>query len=132
MATIKYKIGLSNADKQQMASDVLDEVINGEIVVGEETTNIAEKVSEINGAVDTVNNKANKDGSYELMTVGLSKQLQASLGVTTTDGFTERTTAGDASVSDGVAEIKSIKGVSIRNLVANSDLLIDSDSDGVP
>lgn len=53
--------------------------------------------------------KANKDGYYEQMGVGVADNL-AGKGDGVPAEFTRRTTGGTASVADGVATIKAIKG----------------------
>lgn len=67
------------------------------------------------GYVDAgLSEKANPDGYYKEMTVGYSEQLLSTTGVETNDAFITRATAGEADVTSGPAQIRKIKGNTIR------------------
>ena len=54
--------------------------------------------------------KANTTGYYEGLSVGLADNLKSPDGVSENSAWLYRTTAGDASVSSGFANLQSIKG----------------------
>lgn len=60
-------------------------------------------VNDVNAAVASVNGKANVDGNYPTMTVGLANNLVATNGLTTTNSFIMELTGGDqaSAVSTG-------------------------------
>lgn len=62
---------------------------------------------------EDLSGKANLDGSYDSLQAGSAKQLVSPTGVTDTAPYIFRTTAGSANVSDGLAELKSIRGKTI-------------------
>ena len=65
------------------------------------------------------NNVAQKDGYYERMAVGIAKNIEGISPVT--DSFMERTTGGDAEVSNGIAQITEVAGKSqVWNQLANN------------
>ena len=59
---------------------------------------------------DDLARKANIDGSYETMSVGLAKNLEGRTDVT--GSFLERTTGGDAEVANGLAQLQEVDGKS--------------------
>lgn len=62
---------------------------------------------------ETLNQKANKDGRYDLMVVGAALNLDAP--ITTEDAFLVRPTGGaDVEAADGVAQITEVKGNSVK------------------
>ena len=69
---------------------------------------------------EDLSGKANLDGSYDSLQAGSAKQLVSPTGVTDTAPYIFRTTAGSANVSDGIAELKSIRG---RTIVWNQNAL---------
>ena len=62
------------------------------------------------GIQDDLARKANIDGSYETMSVGLAKNLEGRTDVT--GSFLERTTGGDAEVANGLAQMQEVGGKS--------------------
>ena len=85
------------------------------------------KVSDITNLQETVqeleNKKANKDGYYTEMSVGLAENLISPDGIVNEEPYIFRTTAGSTSVATGNAEIKKIKGNTIvwNQLVQNGN-----------
>lgn len=85
------------------------------------------KVSDITNLQETVqeleNKKANKNGYYTEMSVGLAENLISPDGIVNEEPYIFRTTAGSASVATGNAEIKKIKGNTIvwNQLVQNGN-----------
>ena len=81
--------------------------------------------------------KANKDGYYALMHTGLADNLASPDGITDTEPYIFRTTAGTQSVSDGYAENKEIRGKTLtlnqlylaRNNVSASGVQITNNGD---
>lgn len=57
-----------------------------------------------------LNSKANIDGYYAQLHSGLSDNLASPDGVTDTDGYDFRTSAGSQSITDGYAELRKILG----------------------
>lgn len=80
-------------------------------------TNLQETVQELE------NKKANKNGYYTEMSVGLAENLISPDGITNEEPYIFRTTAGSTSVATGNAEIKKIKGNTIawNQLVQNGN-----------
>lgn len=83
---------------------------------------------EIDGIYDTLDHKANVDGYYEQMSVGYANNLISPDGVKDNpendpsyNPYVYRTTAGAQSISDGDAELQSIRGntQSINQLIQN-------------
>lgn len=73
------------------------------------------------GIQDDLARKANIDGYYEQMAVGLAKAIE---GVTpVTESFMERTTGGDAEVANGLAQMVEVAGRSQQwnQLISNGD-----------
>lgn len=85
------------------------------------------KVSDITNLQETVqeleNKKANKNGYYTEMSVGLAENLISPDGIVNEEPYIFRTTAGSTSVATGNAEIKKIKGNTIawNQLVQNGN-----------
>ncbi len=103
MATKQIKIGLSNEDKTTMRDDIKDDVIIA----------LQPNVDAINTAVETVADKAEIDGYYQQMGVGLADNLASPDGVIDTDKYKYRTTAGEQDVTDGNAVLRGVRGNSV-------------------
>lgn len=73
------------------------------------------------GIQDDLARKANKDGYYETLAVGIAKNLEGRNDVT--DSFMERTTGGDAEVANGAAQLMEVAGKSQvwNQLIQNGD-----------
>ena len=59
---------------------------------------------------EKISHKADIDGSYDGMAVGIARNLEGRTDVT--DSFFERTTGGDAEVANGTAQLNEVKGKS--------------------
>lgn len=59
---------------------------------------------------ESLSQKANIDGSYDGMSVGIARNLEGRTDVT--DSFFQRTTGGDAEVANGTAQLNEVKGKS--------------------
>lgn len=74
--------------------------------------------------------KANIDGYYTDMSVGLAENLISPDGVIDSEPYVYRTTAGSQSVTDGYAELRSIKGNTVvwNQMTANVNVSSDAGS----
>lgn len=71
-----------------------------------------------------VADKANIDGYYSDMSVGLAENLISPDGVIDEEPYIYRTTAGSQSVTDGVAELRAVRGNTlVWNQLATNELL---------
>jgi hypothetical protein len=78
-------------------------------------------------------NKAEIDGYYQQMGVGLADNLASPDGVIDTDKYKYRTTAGDQDVTDGNAILRGVCGNSVvlNQLINNGNFAVDTNSDGL-
>lgn len=149
MATKTFKIGLNNAEKQAMAQDVYERLINmsfdvydstktyneGDFVVYEnpadtfklykcnddsvsgswnsakwDLATFQDLVDDIEDAVAFVNSKANTDGNYPTMTVGVAESLATSLGNEDNTPLGWQTAGGDSDITTGIQSLEKLIG----------------------
>lgn len=70
-------------------------------------------INEHQALLELDDRKANKDGYYTELTAGIAEQILSPDGVINTEPYIYRTSAGNTSISTGVAEIKSLYGNSV-------------------
>ena len=121
-STRQLKIGLSNADKtnmaNQVASQTLDKVINGPITIDGEETSLKEKIEEVNEAVQSVNDKANDFGDHPNMTVAKAHDLVSEREIDDVEEscppITIGTAGGNAEIQNGYQKVEEIRGKSVK------------------
>lgn len=94
---------------------------NVQSAIEEVYTDTTQAVDNISSRIDSLEEnieftKANKDGYYQQMRVGLADNIASPDGITEDATLAFRPTGGTASITDGYAEIKELKG---RTLVIN-------------
>lgn len=83
---------------------------------------VEDEVSELKVAITALDErKANIDGFYEGMGVGVAKRLEGNTDVA--GSFLERTTGGDAELANGLAQLNEVQGGSVKfnQLVKNGN-----------
>lgn len=123
-----WLIGFSEENSESVKyplADLINKFEEGDIIPGkangltpesDEAQRIEEAETLIQGLELT---KANKNGAYPQMQVGLADNLKSPDGITNSEPYLDRTTAGSDSVATGLAELQKIKG---NTLVSNQQM----------
>ena len=105
-----------------LVSDDIPEGITVDETIIEDSPN-AVAGGAVYDALDDINteleNKANVDGNYPTMTVGLADNLTTTEGITDTTPFVFQSSGGEADITTGYANLKSLRG----NTVAFNQLV---------
>ena len=131
---IELKIGLSDSDKAtmktQISSDVLNEIVNGEVNVSGSKTNLTKLKASVDEAVGSIENKVEPDDICPELRAGYAftaDNLNATKGLTVSDDPMSSGAVGGAqksAVGDGNASLNKLTCVDVvRNQLFSPDFV---------